>query len=88
MEAIILKLAKRMPVLQVGNLLRENDTRLWRVIHHYVGEARSTEDFSDIVEIGLEEFAGEQLVPFAGEKSRERLHRKQRIVQNVTFISM
>jgi transposase len=32
MEAIILKLSKRMPVLQVGNLLGEHDTRIWRVI--------------------------------------------------------
>jgi transposase len=41
MKSMILELAKRMPVLQVGNLLGEHDTRLWRVIHHYVGEARS-----------------------------------------------
>jgi transposase len=55
MEAMILELAKRMPVLQVGNLLGEHDTRIWRVINHYVGEARSIEDFSDVVEIGLDE---------------------------------
>jgi transposase len=55
MESMILELAKRMPVLQVGNLLGEHDTRLWRVVHHYVGEARSNEDFSDVVEIGLDE---------------------------------
>jgi transposase len=55
MEAMILKLAKRMPVLQVGNLLGEHDTRLWRVINNYIGEARSKEDFSDVVEIGLDE---------------------------------
>jgi transposase len=55
MEAMILKLAKRMPVLQAGNLLGEHDTRLWRVIKHYVDEARSKEDFSDVVEIGIDE---------------------------------
>ena len=55
MEAMIIKLAKRMPVLQVGNLLGEHDTRIWRVIHRYVGEARSKEDFSDVVKIGLDE---------------------------------
>jgi hypothetical protein len=52
---MILELAKRMPVLKVGNLLGEHDTRLWRVIHHYVGEARSKEELSDVVEIGLDE---------------------------------
>ncbi len=55
MEAMILELAKRMPVSQVGNLLGEHDTRLWRVINHYVGEARSKEDLSDVVEVGLDE---------------------------------
>ena len=55
MEAMILKLAKRMPVLQIGNLLGEHDTRIWRVVNHYIGEARSKEDFSDVDEIGLDE---------------------------------
>jgi transposase len=55
MEAMILELAKRMPVLQVGNLLGEHDTRLWRVIHHYVDEARSNEDFSDVFVVGIDE---------------------------------
>jgi transposase len=55
MEAMILELAKRMPVSQVGNLLGKHDTRLWRVINHYVEEARSKEDLSDVVEIGLDE---------------------------------
>lgn len=55
MEAMILELAKKMPVLQVGKLLGENDKKLWRVIHHYVGEARSKEDFSDVFVIGIDE---------------------------------
>lgn len=55
MEALILKLAKEMPVLKVANLFGEHDTKIWRIIHHYVGEARSEEDFSDVVEIGLDE---------------------------------
>src|SRR5450759_2123998 len=46
MEATILELAKKMPVLQAGNFLGEEDKKLWRVIHHYVDEARSKEDFS------------------------------------------
>ena len=54
-EAMILELAKKMPVLQVGKLLGENDKKLWRVIHHYVDEARSKEDFSDVLKIGVDE---------------------------------
>ena len=55
MEAMILELAKKMPVLQVANLLGEEDKKLWRVIHHYVDEARSKEDFSDVSVIGVDE---------------------------------
>ena len=55
MEALILELAKEMPVLKVGKLLGETDKRLWRVINHYVDEARSKEDFSDVVSIGVDE---------------------------------
>ena len=55
MEALILELAKKMPVLQVANLLGEEDKKLWRVIHHYVDEARSKADFSDVSVIGVDE---------------------------------
>lgn len=55
MEAMILKLAKTMPVLQVGKLLGENDKKLWRVIFHYVDKARAKEDFSDVSKIGVDE---------------------------------
>ena len=55
MEALILELAKKMPVLQAANLLGEEDKKLWRVIHHYVDEARSKEDFSDVAKVGLDE---------------------------------
>jgi len=55
MEATILELAKKMPVLQAGNFLGEEDKKLWRVIHHYVDEARSKEDFSDVSVIGTDE---------------------------------
>jgi transposase len=55
MEALILELAKEMPVLRVGKLLGETDKKLWRVINHYVDEARSKEDFSDVAVIGVDE---------------------------------
>lgn len=55
MEAMILELAKEMPVLKVGNFLGETDKRLWRVINHYVDQARSKEDFSNITVIGVDE---------------------------------
>jgi transposase len=38
-----------------GKLLGETDKKLWRVINHYVSEARSKEDFSDVFVIGADE---------------------------------
>jgi len=55
MEATILKMAKEMPVIKVGDFLGETDKKLWRVINHYVDQARSKEDFSDVSMIGVDE---------------------------------
>ena len=55
MEATILKMAKEMPVIKVGDFLGETDKKLWRVINHYVDQARSKEDFSDVSKIGVDE---------------------------------
>src|SRR5512139_3677150 len=46
---------KRMPVLQIGKLLGENDKKLWRVIYHYTDYARSKEDLSDVFVVGVDE---------------------------------
>jgi transposase len=40
-EAFIMELAAYMPVKPIGELVGEHDTRIWRVIHHYVDEARA-----------------------------------------------
>jgi transposase len=39
-EALVLAMVKAMPVAAVAQLVGEHDTRLWRVIHHYVEQAR------------------------------------------------
>ncbi|MDC3412616.1 hypothetical protein NC797_05530 [Aquibacillus sp. 3ASR75-11] len=36
-------------------LVGEHDTRLWPVLHHYVDEARSREDYSDVDKVGCVE---------------------------------
>nr|WP_246186617.1 helix-turn-helix domain-containing protein [Methylacidimicrobium tartarophylax] len=36
MEAVILMLSQEMPVSQVAEILKEQDTRLWRILEHYV----------------------------------------------------
>ncbi len=36
MEAMILELARNMPMRAIARLLRVDDKRLWRIVEHYV----------------------------------------------------
>jgi transposase len=54
-EAFALEMIKAMPVAAAARIVREHDTRLWRVVHAYVDEARTHQDFSEVVEIGIDE---------------------------------
>ncbi len=47
-EAIGMVLAREMPVKAMSKILREHDTRLWRILNHYVEQARSEADFSSV----------------------------------------
>lgn len=48
-------LIKHMPVKTVAGLVGEHDTRLWRVVEHYVDEAREAMDMSTVQNVGLDE---------------------------------
>ena len=39
-----------MPVNAFARLVKEYDTRLWRILYHYVEEARSEQDMSELVD--------------------------------------
>ena len=54
-EAMILTLAKAMPVKTISEFVNEHDTRLWRILHHYVDESREEADYSDIRNVGMDE---------------------------------
>lgn len=54
-EAFVLILAKQMPVAALAHVLGEHDTRLWRVLEHYVEQARAAVDMSEVTRIGLDE---------------------------------
>lgn len=56
-EALILSYCREMPVNKVGELMGEHDTRLWRVLHHYVDTERATQDYSNVTKIGMDETA-------------------------------
>ena len=55
MDALIIAMSQCMSITEVAKQIREHDTRIWRVVDHYVKEARSREDFSDINKIGIDE---------------------------------
>lgn len=54
-EAFIMALAKDMPVNAVARLVSEHDTRIWRVLHHYVEAGRAEADFSGVRQVGVDE---------------------------------
>jgi transposase len=55
MEALMMLLSAEMPVDAVADLLKEHDTRLWRVLMHYVEQAHAKSDWSDVRRIAVDE---------------------------------
>lgn len=56
-EALVMMLVKEMPVAAIARMVREHDTRLWRIVHHYVDQARADADFSQVSRVGMDEKA-------------------------------
>ena len=48
MDSMIVLMAQHMTVTAIAEMIDEHDTRIWRVLQHYVAEARSHEDFSEV----------------------------------------
>lgn len=54
-DALVMMLAKQMPVEAIGRMVGEHDTRLWRVLHYYTQEARARQDMSEVTAVGMDE---------------------------------
>ena len=54
-EALIMALVTAMPVNAVARLVGEHNTRLWRVIHHYVERARAHTDLSAVTRVAIDD---------------------------------
>ncbi len=54
-EAMIVSLAKHMPVHTIGKMTKENDNKIWNILERYIEKARKNEDFSNIKIIGTDE---------------------------------
>ena len=55
MDSLILILAQNMPIQSVAEIIGEHDTRIWRVLSHYIPESRSGEDHSQVKVVGVDE---------------------------------
>ena len=54
-EALVMAMVKEMPVAAVGGLVGEHDTKLWRVVHHYVDRAVEAQDVSAMERLGIDD---------------------------------
>ncbi len=55
-EALVMVLAKNgMTAHAIGRLVGEYDTLIWRILDHYVEEARSRVDLSEVAQVGIDE---------------------------------
>ena len=56
-EALVMTMVSAMPVKAVARIVGEHDTRLWRVVHHYVDQARARTDASGVTRVAIDETA-------------------------------
>lgn len=54
-EAFALVLVRDMPVKAAARIIREHDTRIWRLLRLYIGQAREKENFSTVTQVGTDE---------------------------------
>lgn len=54
-EALLMALLAEMPVRAAAELVGEHDTRLWRVLHHYVQRARAQTSHEGVRSVGIDE---------------------------------
>jgi transposase len=56
-EAFVMAMAREMPVSAVAELVSEQDTRLWRIVHHYVAKAHGEQDWSEVQAVAVDDTA-------------------------------
>jgi transposase len=56
-EALVMTMISAMPVKAVARIVGEHDTRLWRMIYHYVDAARARVDASGVTRLAIDETA-------------------------------
>ena len=59
-EQAAMTLVREMPVLAAARVIGVSDTRLWRVVHHYVAQALTRLDLSEVKAVALDETASKR----------------------------
>jgi transposase len=54
-EALVMVLAKEMPISRIGEIIGEQDTRIWRIVRFHVNKAYTKKDFSTVEKVGCDE---------------------------------
>nr|VFK74500.1 MAG: Transposase [Candidatus Kentron sp. MB] len=75
-ESFSLALCKKLPVNTAAQELAIGDDPLWRILHHYVNQARAKEDFNQVRQVGIDETAarrGHNYVTFVHDLKNRRL---------------
>lgn len=55
-EALVVELARNgLTAAAVGRMVGEHDTRIWRLLEHYVDKARAGADHSEVTAVGVDE---------------------------------
>ena len=56
-EAMVMTMVSAMPVKAVARIVGEHDTKLWRVVHYYVDQARARADAAGVIRVAIDETA-------------------------------
>jgi len=54
-EALVMALVKETPVKAIAGLVGEHDTKIWRVVHHYVDRAVEAQDLAETEQVGIDD---------------------------------
>lgn len=54
-ESFAMILVREMPVNKVSQIIKVDDNKLWRMMHHYTEAARQKEDYSGVKQLGVDE---------------------------------
>jgi transposase len=54
-EAVVMTLAKEMPISKIGEYVGETDTRIWRIVRGYVERAYAHKEFGEVGKLGVDE---------------------------------